>query len=264
MCSSDLRGALEDLLERAAKEYEAATALDPGKAEYQTNLAAAYLELERFGDAEERLRRALDLGPEPRAYLLAGNLGAVYGDRIRAEAAYRLGLELAPGDSALLFALGRSYLSGGKSAKAEECRARLADVDPGRAARLGEEILEATTVRTACASCGRVWRSPRVLPAQSAASIRAMPPDDSPAGACPTCGRVFCIACRKGHLAENRFTCPSCGEALKLSDDRLRYLVREHLRRAKAGEAADSGRSAGSGEAAGGSEGSGSGEGQET
>ncbi|HOX48154.1 MAG TPA: tetratricopeptide repeat protein [Spirochaetales bacterium] len=269
--AAEASSAREDLLERAAKEYEAATALDPGKAEYQTNLAAAYLELERFGDAEERLRRALDLGPEPRAYLLAGNLGAVYGDRIRAEAAYRLGLELAPGDSALLFALGRSYLSGGKSAKAEECRARLADVDAGRAARLGEEILEATTVRTACASCGRVWRSPRVLPAQSAASIRAMPPDDSPAGACPTCGRVFCIACRKGHLAENRFTCPSCGEALKLSDDRLRYLVREHLRRARAGgdaggveAAAASGgaEGTGAGDAANGGEGAGGGEGQ--
>ena len=63
---------------------------------------------------------------------------------------------------------------------------------------------------------------------------RAMPPDDSPAGACPRCGKVFCIACRKAELADSRFTCPDCGEALKLSDNRLRYLVRESIRRDRA------------------------------
>ena len=36
----------------------------------------------------------------------------------------------------------------------------------------------------------------------------------------------------QGRARDNRFTCPDCGEALKLSDDRLRYLVRESIRRA--------------------------------
>ena len=58
-----------------------------------------------------------------------------------------------------------------------------------------------------------------------------MPPDDSPAGACPSCGKIFCIACRKDQLQDSRFTCPDCGEGLKLSDNRLRYLVRLHLQR---------------------------------
>ncbi|MBL8966342.1 MAG: tetratricopeptide repeat protein [Spirochaetaceae bacterium] len=226
----------EALLGRAVREYEAATALDAGRAEYQANLAAAYFELERFADAEDRIRKALDLEPEARTYLLAGNLASIYGDRPRAEAAYRLGLELAPADPALLFSLGRSYLFAGKAAKAEALRDKLAAVDPGRAARLAAEILEATTLPLACAACGRGWRVPRTLPAQSASSVRAMPPDDSPAGACPSCGKVFCIACRKDALVENRFTCPDCGDPLKLSDDRLRWLVREHLRRAKTGE----------------------------
>ena len=58
-----------------------------------------------------------------------------------------------------------------------------------------------------------------------------MPPDESPAGICPRCGKVYCIACRKDDLVENRFTCPDCGETLKLSDNRLRYLVRQYIKK---------------------------------
>jgi tetratricopeptide (TPR) repeat protein len=218
-------------LEAALREYQRATNLFPSSAEFQTNLAAAYLELERYTDAEERIRKALDLGGGPRTLLLAGNLAKVYGDLPRAEAAYRLGLEAVPEDPALLSALGRCYLELRKTAKAEDMAQRLEGVSPERAGRLRSEIEEATTEPLSCSLCGRTWRVPRDLPAQSASNIRAMPPDDSPAGACPRCGKIFCIACRKADLADNRFTCPDCGESLKLSDNRLRYLVRESIRR---------------------------------
>jgi tetratricopeptide (TPR) repeat protein len=225
----------EELLESAAREYLRATALAPAAAEYQANLAAVYLELERYSEAEERIRRALDSGGGPRCLLIAGNLAAVYGDLPRAEAAYRLGLESidkgSRDEGPLLSALGRCYISLRKPAKAEEAAVRLEASSPDRAARLRAEIEAATTEPLSCSLCGRTWRVPRELPVQSALSIRGMPPDESPAGACPSCGKIYCISCRKGELADSRFTCPDCGEALKLSDDRLRYLVREHLRR---------------------------------
>jgi tetratricopeptide (TPR) repeat protein len=222
----------EELLESAAREYEKAARLEPRSAEYQANLAAAYIELERYADAEERLRKALDLGGGIRALMLTGNLARIYGDLPRAEAAYRLALEASPKDPALLAALGKTYLSLRNVAKAEAAARSLDEADPERAARLRAEILEATTEPLSCSGCGRAWRVPRDLPAQSGATIRAMPPEDSPAGSCPRCGKVYCIACRVGELSEdNRFTCPDCGEALKLSDARLRYLVRESLRR---------------------------------
>lgn len=220
-------------LEEAAREYEQATAFRPGIEEYEANLASVYLELERYGDAEERVRKALDSGGSPRAYLLAGNLGLAFGDRVRAEAAYRVGLELEPADPGLLMALGRCYLLGRDKAKAKELVERLKAVDGARAEKLEAEYLDATTELLSCASCGRAWRVPRELPAQSGESIRAMPPDESPAGICPRCGKVYCIGCRKDSLAENRFTCPDCGEALKLSDNRLRYLVRQYLKAGK-------------------------------
>lgn len=241
------------LLESASREYLRAASISPFSAEYQANLAAAYIELERYSEAEERIRKALDSGAadaaaNARVLLLAGNLAMIYGELPRAEASYRLGLEASPQDFALLAALGRCYLALRQKAKAEAALERLEAAalaarssaggarsaeGAALAARLSAEIVEATTEPLSCASCGRLWRVPKDLPAMSAASIRAMPPDDSPAGACPRCGKVFCIACRKADLVENRFTCPDCGEALKLSDNRLRYLVREHLKRAE-------------------------------
>jgi tetratricopeptide (TPR) repeat protein/predicted RNA-binding Zn-ribbon protein involved in translation (DUF1610 family) len=220
----------DELLEAAVREYLRATGIAPYSAEYQANLGAAYLELERYADAEERIRKALDLGGGTRALLLAGNLAMVYGDFPRAEAAYRLGLEAQPEDPALLAALGSTYLKLRKPARAESVALSLDPVSPERALRLRSDILEATTEPLSCSSCGRTWRAPRDLGAQSASNIRAMPPDDSPAGACPRCGKIFCIACRKAELVDSRFTCPDCGEALKLSDNRLRYLVRESIR----------------------------------
>ncbi len=188
------------------------------------------MELERYSEAEERIRIALDLGAGSRGLLLAGNLARIYGDLPRAQAAYRLGLETYPDDPALLAALARCYFGLRNYAKAGDIVQRLAPLAPERAARLEAEIVEATTEALSCASCGRAWQVPRDLPAQSAANIRGTPPDDSPAGACPSCGKVFCIACRKAELSDSRFTCPDCGEALKLSDNRLRYLVREAIR----------------------------------
>ncbi|MDP3179771.1 MAG: tetratricopeptide repeat protein, partial [Spirochaetaceae bacterium] len=191
-------------IDQAILEYGRACRAAPGDAEYRCNLAAAYLEAERYSDAEDSIRRALDLGGGPRALLLAGNLAMAYGDRPRAESAFRLGLEASPQDPRLLFALGRCYLSGRDARKASDCARKLATVDPERASRLGSEIEEATTERLSCSSCGRLWRVPRDLSAQSAASIRGMPPDESPAGACPRCAEIFCIACRKGELDGNR------------------------------------------------------------
>ena len=226
-------------LESATREYLHAASAEPDSAEYQTNLAAVYMELERYSDAESRIRKALDLGSPPRALLIAGNLAMIYGELPRAEAAYRLALEspaaagreARPDDPALLAALGRCYLALRNSAKAEATAVRLEALDPARASRLRDEIAEATTEALSCSACGRTWRVPRNLPAQSASSIRGMPPDDSPAGACPRCGKIFCIACRKADLVDSRFTCPDCGETLKLSDNRLRFLVREGIRR---------------------------------
>ena len=224
-------------LEDAAGEYDraartaAGSVLPAEEADYRTNYAACCLELERYSEAEEQLRRALEISPNRRTYLLTGDLAARYGDRYRAETAWRAGLELFPGDPDLLERLARHRILRGAYAEAEETAKELDRYDVERAGRIRQAILEATTVPYACAICGRPWRAPKDPPNRSGRTIRAQPPDDSPAGACPKCGKVFCVGCRKDSLVDSRFTCPDCGEFLKLSDERLRFLVLESLAR---------------------------------
>jgi len=219
----------------AERHYRRAIDLDPAKAEFRENLAGLFVELGRWTDAEEEIGRAIELGPGPRCYLLAGNVAELLGDWPRAETAYRVGLEASRDDRALLTALGRLWILRRDWKKARDCAARMAKRHPAPAADLEREILEASTERLSCSSCGREWRAPKDLPAQSGSSIRGMPPDDAPAGLCPTCGKVYCIACAKDHLEGNRFTCKDCGEFLKLSDNRLRWLVRESMKGGTAG-----------------------------
>jgi len=214
----------------AEREYRRALALDPSRAEFHENLAGVCVELGRWSDAEEEIRRALERGPGPRSYLLAGNLAELLGDWPRAEAAYRVGLEAFAEDRNLLLALGRYRLQRQDWKKARDCAASLAAKAPALAAALEAEIVAASTETLSCSSCGRDWLVPRNIPAQSGTNIRGMPPDEAPAGSCPRCGKIYCIACAKEHLDGNRFTCPDCGDFLKLSDNRLRFLVREAMK----------------------------------
>jgi len=228
-------GRLEDAAGDYARAVRAASGLvsPEEEAEFRTNYAACCLELERYSETEEQLRRALEIAPSQRTYLLTGDLAARYGDRYRAETAWRAGLELFPGDPDLLECLTRHRIFRGAYKEAAETADELAQTNPVRAERLREAIREATTVLYSCAVCGRQWRAPKELPTQSDRSIRAQPPDDSPAGACPKCGKVYCVGCRKDSLEDSRFTCPDCGDFLKLTDDRLRFLVLERLARDK-------------------------------
>ncbi len=234
-------------LEDAAVEYAKACSLSGAQssnpelsAEYQTNLGACYIELERWFDAAEALRKSLELkGNDLRTLTLVGDVWSQTGEAPRAELSWKTALQLADaqkgadGDkAAILSRLADFYFSRGKYRQAEEIAGILEPLDKNKAALVLQAIHRATSSELHCGSCGRSWTAPLPVPAVPKSSLHGEPGDASPSGSCPLCGKVFCVRCRKDFLVDGRFTCPDCSLNLNLNDDAVRWVVWDGLRKA--------------------------------
>jgi len=221
-------------LHDATDAYRTACSLgegEPDTVDYRINLAAVLIELGELSEAEECLRKALETRDDARALMLMGDLATEYGDSGRAELAYRATLEREPGNQAVLVRLARHYLTRGVYEKAEAMASLIEAERPETASSIRADIRAATYETVSCSSCGKSWDVPKPMPAVPKVTLRGELPDDAPAGSCPDCGKVFCVACRKHDLVEDRFTCPGCGTRLNLNDNRIRWLVRESVQR---------------------------------
>ncbi len=224
----------EGRLTDAVSAYETACRIGEGKAEtvdYRINLAAALFELGELSAAEDSLRKALETRDDARALMLMGDLATEYGDFGRAEVSYRATLEREPGNPAVLVRLARHYLARGLHQKAETMASLLENTRPEIAASIHADIRAATIETISCSSCATCWEIPKPMPAVPRVTLHGELPDDAPAGSCPDCGKVFCVACRKHDLLEGRFICPECGSRLNLNDDRIRWIVREYAQK---------------------------------
>lgn len=220
-------------IEAASEAYRNACALnsrEPFVADYHTNLAAALIQLEDYAEAENALRTVLELGDDPRAMMLMGDVCSAYGDAARTELSYRSALELEPDNALVIDRLARHYLSRRQHTLARQLAERLQPLDHYASDAIIAAIRAATTETISCASCGLSWDVPRPTPVVPRSRLRGEPPDDSPAGSCPDCGKTFCVACRKDDLRDGRFTCPDCGVTLNLNDDRVRWIVLDRIR----------------------------------
>lgn len=213
--------------EDAEEWYVRALRLKPFDAELLTDRAANCLELDLINEADDLLSRALDIGPSVRIYRLLGYLAAKKGEHARAEVALITGLEAFPNDPELLRELGGNYIAMKKTAKAEDVVRRLRDAGHDEeASGLEAELRDASTVKVSCSACDRVWRVPKDIPAQGSLHLTAEPPDDLPAGTCPTCGSTYCIGCAKETLgSDGRFRCKQCGIPLRLIDQNVIWLL---------------------------------------
>lgn len=91
----------------AAPRFERALALQPDDVPTRVHLAEAYRDLDRAADAQDLLRKALDLDPScAQAFFL---LGQMAGDPSQAIAHYEKVLQLQPAASSVHYPLGQAY-----------------------------------------------------------------------------------------------------------------------------------------------------------
>ncbi|GHU16331.1 hypothetical protein FACS1894163_05500 [Spirochaetia bacterium] len=224
--------------EKADEYYVKALAIAPGNVEYLSNRASCLIKLGYYGEADTVLAQAHSRDPSPAVLELITYVAVKKGEFPRAESACRAALAIDGNHVPSLLNLGWIYGSSGRWDEVRETLVRLEamDLDEEAATRRAElqqrledsmtQLIPCAAIHTKGASCNRSWRVPRDPPTAPALRLRAMPPDDLPAGSCPECGRTYCIGCAKQHLdKDGRFTCPACGRPLKLINEGLKKIV---------------------------------------
>ncbi len=102
-----------------------------------------------------------------------------------------------------------------------------------RFSRIKNRIIREAETTLSCSSCSREWKVLKKTVMNKALRIVGEPSPESPAGRCPSCGKIYCVECAMKWLEGSRFTCPDCKEYLKLNDDHLRFLVAKYAEEAK-------------------------------
>ncbi|GHT97516.1 hypothetical protein FACS1894142_2210 [Spirochaetia bacterium] len=219
--------------EEAEAAYQKALSIVPDNVEYLSNRASCLIELGRWGEADDILAHAHRLSPSPEILEQIAYIAAKKGEFQRAEAACRAALELERGHIPSLFSLGWLYASSNRWDDAREIvctldELALTDESAARREELRQRLEDALTRVIPCASCTRSWRVPKNPEPVPTIRLFAMPPDEFPAGTCPSCGSTYCIECgKKSMSAEGRFHCPICGKPLKLIDEGLKRIVHD-------------------------------------
>jgi tetratricopeptide (TPR) repeat protein len=117
-------------LDLAEDQFRAAIALIPLNLDAHNVLGKLYFDAGRLHEAEEQFRQSLACEPNLAAYDHLGYIYAQWGDRDRAEKAFKAALDLKSTDSHAHYHLGLIYAATGRTAQArEELQAALA-ADP--------------------------------------------------------------------------------------------------------------------------------------
>ncbi len=216
---------------QAQGEYEKALRLDPDNPVYLENCAKSALELDMIMRAEELLLRLFDVSPTPPVYNLIGYLALIKREWVRAEIAFREGLALDPENASIKCNLASLFIDRNDYAKAKQYVSEVLSKEPANteALKIHERLKSSFEVRLACSSCGREWWAPKNIPPQGTVKLVGEPPADAPAGKCGKCGKILCVSCAEAHVKDSRFTCPDCGELLRLNDDWIKFILMEKI-----------------------------------
>jgi Flp pilus assembly protein TadD len=118
-------------LEAAEQQFRAAVLLSPFNFQAHNVLGKLYFDTGRLGMAEEQFRQSVDCEPNLAAYDHLGYIYQRWGDRDRAERAFRDALALNGADSHAHFNLGLIYAAAGRNAEAAREYQAALEADPG-------------------------------------------------------------------------------------------------------------------------------------
>ncbi|WP_020611927.1 tetratricopeptide repeat protein [Sediminispirochaeta bajacaliforniensis] len=215
--------------DEAADAYLAAARDEPANPLWRENGAAALLAADRVPEAERILARLLEENPTALRYRLTGQAAFRTGEYSRALSAFQAAVESDPKDPFCRADLAEMLMVRGRYSEADEqlsiAERAADDVDFPHIGALRRRLRDEGGEEYRCAGCGRSWWVPSDADAPDRLKLKGEPPAEAPAGKCPSCGAVFCVACGMEHLSEGRFHCPVCNVPLKLNDAGLRYLV---------------------------------------
>jgi tetratricopeptide (TPR) repeat protein len=223
----------DNQFERAESFYEKSLELSPRDELLITDYADLCVKTEKISQAENLLARLFMNEPSPKASRIMACIATKKGDYYRAELALRQGIENSTQvneDFILLkIDLANLYLLTNKTILSQDIAKEL---KPFSENPLVQEFLENLNEKTmrklSCHKCNQNWFVPKNLTEGAKLTLKAMPPDNLPAGICPECGKIFCIGCAKEKLQDDgRFVCLDCGVNLKLQDSGIVYLLNE-------------------------------------
>ncbi|MFP4489830.1 MAG: tetratricopeptide repeat protein [Spirochaetaceae bacterium] len=221
--------------------YRRALEFLPEEPAFLENMAGALLKAGRPVEAEEYVVRLLDTGEEssPGAYGIIAEVAQQKGEFERAAAALEHALELEPEVPGMRLSLLRLLTRRNNWEKAKEHLDLLETHTPEEAlspserdkvSEFRQQVKRALEIHYECSSCGREWWVPKNAEMPEKVRLYGELPDESPAGKCETCGRVYCIGCARNHMRDGRFVCPHCEVNLKLSEGGLKYLAVEYAK----------------------------------
>jgi predicted Zn-dependent protease len=226
--------------EKAAVSYGKAVNGDGSSRTYKENLASALIKQDRILAAEEILSGLMEEYLSSATLEMTAQVAFRKGQYNRANASFIEAIKLEPANTRILLNYGdflytrldyQGVLDVAEKVLSPGTEKRVKHKETDAANSLLSKVFKALNDRYNCSACGLEWNVPKNIPVIGVVRLHGEPVGESPAGKCRICQKIYCVNCAIDYIQDNRFVCPDCNEPLKLSENYLKYLAKEYVKK---------------------------------